>query len=124
MEQEISIFHVKYIDMKRAQDPESRIIATLNSLEGIQRAKPAPFFFTRLMSKMQIKNESGWERLVVFITRPSVAMVTVALIIFLNMLAAYHEVERNAKTDIVEQSYADYYYVNTSSLYDFENPEQ
>jgi hypothetical protein len=110
--------------MKKLPDSESKIMATLNSLNGIQRAKPAPFFFTRLMSGMQRKNESGWERLAVFITRPLVAMTAVVLIIFVNMLAAFHEVKKNTTTDVVEQSYADYYYLNTSSLYDFENPEQ
>jgi len=65
----------------------------LDSLEGLQKASPGPFFYTRVLARLQ-KEESGiWGRLVAYITRPSIALATLALIFLLNAAAFFYERE-------------------------------
>ena len=63
----------------------------LDSLEGLQKASPGPFFYTRVQARLQ-KGESGiWSTLVAYITRPSVALATLGLIFLLNAAAFFYE---------------------------------
>ncbi len=59
---------------------------TLNSLDGVQRANPRPYLFTRLNVKMQ-KNASGsWDNALRFLSRPAVAMACVLLVVAINAM--------------------------------------
>ena len=68
---------------------EGKVEQALNSLDGIQKAGPGPFFFTRVQARLQRQAGNGWERVVSFITRPSIALSGLCLIILLNAVAFY-----------------------------------
>ena len=61
----------------------------LNSLDGIQRAAPAPYFFTRLSARMERNEKNIWEKFGTFISRPTVAFATICFILVLNTMALF-----------------------------------
>lgn len=56
----------------------------LDSLEGLKKAEPAPFFFTRLQARMAGPEDTLLQKLMMFVTRPAFAMCTGILILLLN----------------------------------------
>jgi len=97
----------------------------MNSLDGLQPASPAPFFFTRVKARMEKTEVSVWENLTGFIARPVVAFSVVCLIVLMNTLA-FFEQKHSAPSlteQQTEQSFYDDYNVASNAFYDNENPE-
>jgi hypothetical protein len=61
-----------------------RIDAILESLEGMERAMPAPFLHTRIMARMQGEQSGGWSKAMYFLARPAVVLSMGTLLILLN----------------------------------------
>ena len=110
---------------KRQNIPE-KAQQTIDSLDGLQRATPGPFFFTRVMARVQREEASAWERAVAFLTRPMVVVATLSIIILLNATALYlptHSYEPSALVaDQSDPSYTDDY-VAANTIYEFENAD-
>ena len=68
---------------------DNRIEKTLESLDGIQRASPGPFFFTRLYVRMNRQTRNFWEEMGSFLAKPVVALAGLAVIVFLNVSVIY-----------------------------------
>lgn len=65
---------------------EQKISSILESFEGMKRATPTPYFYTRLRARMQ--NPAGiTDKILHYITRPSVGIAAVLLIIVINAVA-------------------------------------
>lgn len=64
--------------------------AILNSLDGIKRAAPKPFMYTRIMAKMQKEETNFWSKTGSFIARPVVAICSLVLIIATNIYFVTH----------------------------------
>lgn len=100
------------------------IEATLNSLEGIQRATPGPFFFTRLNARLLNNQKTGWETIGRLLSRPVVAVSGLCFIILINTLVVIKQSTRTSSTaDTVELASVDEYTIAASNFYDFENTE-
>ncbi len=67
---------------------EQKISSILNSLDGIERAVPRPFFYTRVHARLENATDMA-ERLLHFISRPVVGIAAVLLIIVINAFAIY-----------------------------------
>ncbi len=95
---------------------------TLDSMNGAQRAEPAPYLLTRINAKMNREIPSAWERISLYLSRPGIAIVAVAFLIILNLVIYSFN---NTITDINLQNLqgaADEYSMNnSSSLFDLEN---
>jgi len=95
----------------------------LNSLNGIQRAAPGSFFYTRLMARM---NSQGgrWEKIASLISRPAFAIAAIVLFIFMNVVILFNS-SPGATSSQDESSLAieNDYGLSVPSLYDL-NPEQ
>ena len=99
----------------------------INSLEGVQKASPGGFFFTRVQARLQKEEIGFWGSMAYFITKPAVALATLCIICLLNAAALYYEHTSSSATimaDQVEQSATDDYNttVAVNSYYD-ENTE-
>lgn len=96
----------------------------LDSLEGLQKASPGAFFYTRVQARLQ-KEETGiWGNLAGYITRPAVAFVTLGLIFLLNAAAFFYEREASSVTaDQNEQTISEEYNTTlaANSYYDENN---
>ena len=70
--------------MSKQSDINRKVNETLESLEGIQRAEPAPFLYTRLKARMQREEKNIWEITGSFLARPAVSIASLVLILFIN----------------------------------------
>lgn len=98
---------------------------TLNSLEGIQRAEPRPFFYTRLAARMQPQPAGAWERTARFLSRPAIAMACIFLVLLANGLALLNK-SRSAPAAATEIQSEDFAYETanmnaTAVLYEMDN---
>ena len=115
--------------MRNNESIERKVQQALNSLDGIQKAGPGPFFFTRVQARLQRQRGGGWEQVVSFITRPAVALGGLCLIILLNAIAFFFQPSgasgalASVSPTMNESGYVeDYSNVATNFFYD-ENPE-
>ena len=110
--------------MEEKKDISSKIEKAINSLDGIQKASPDPFFITRMQARLQRENTNGWDAVVSFITRPLVAAMCIIGILLINATAFYYQSNRQkiAVTEQTEIGYADEYNASSSYYYD-ENAE-
>jgi hypothetical protein len=82
---------------------ERKVEETLNSLDGIQRATPAPYFYTRLTARLDRNEKNIWEKFGTFISRPTIAFATIFIILLLNTMALFKK-DSPVRSAIIEQS--------------------
>ncbi len=70
--------------MKESSGWEKQVDETLNSLDGIQRAKANPFLFTRVQARLD-QSSGVWGRIAGFISRPVFAFGVVAVLLSVNI---------------------------------------
>ena len=99
-----------------------KIEEVLASTDGMQRAEPRPFLFTRVEARMQTE-KNFWSRVSSFVARPVVAFACIAAIIVIN--AAVLWFSRAAGTISAQQgpelATTDEYNQVNYTLYEFEN---
>jgi len=111
--------------MKKKLDLETRVNATLNSLDDVQRATPGPFFFTRVQARLNREDKSSWEQIGSFIGRPQIAFAGLCLVVILNLWTVLKQENSTstARTDQTEQSSTEDYSVAANSFIYEENSE-
>jgi hypothetical protein len=72
---------------------KTQIEGVIDSLDGLLKASPGPFFFTRVQAKLQKEETGTWASLATFLTKPSVALTTLGLIFLLNGAAFLYQKE-------------------------------
>lgn len=103
---------------------KEKIQNALDSLNNMQRATPGPFFYTRLSARLLREPVTTWEKLSHLISRPSVAIGAICLIISINMAVVLNQAdESNITSETPELALADEYAIATTSFYDYENGE-
>jgi hypothetical protein len=112
--------------MKMRPDIDKKVQETLESLDGIQRAEPQPFFYTRLTGRLQRNEKTIWETMGSFISRPVVVIVSLFVILLVNAFIVLRQdtTTNNAAlvADQTEQLLTDNEYVlATNSSFDYEN---
>lgn len=100
-----------------------KIDEVMRSLDGINRAAPRPFLFTRLEARMQ--NETNvWNKFSSFVARPVVAFACICLVLIINTMVIFlSNTSGNTLTQQqgTELATADEYSQVSYNLYDFEN---
>ena len=98
---------------------------TLDSFDGAERAIPKPFLFTRLTGKMQRSADGTWDNALRFLSRPSVAMACVMLVIAINtaVFTMHRQNIPAAAAGADEYAAIDDYNSSVSLLKDLENIE-
>lgn len=56
----------------------------MDSLDGLKRAETAPFFYTRLMGRLERPESSLWNRCMEFLARPAVSLGILLLFMLMN----------------------------------------
>ncbi|MEJ7626688.1 MAG: hypothetical protein WKF35_07495 [Ferruginibacter sp.] len=99
---------------------------TINSMDGHTAATPRPFLLTRLHARIRSNTSitTSWDRWTAFITRPTIALTGLLLVIILNVFIITSD-DQLTSTRIVQEDLNDdqEIYVNTTYLYDIENIE-
>lgn len=99
-----------------------KIEETMHSIDGIDKAQPNPFFFTRLEARME-KENNIWVKITSFVTRPLVAFACICLVIMINafvILSSSLSTNTSTKQNTELATVDEYTQINTT-LYDFEN---
>lgn len=77
----------------------------LNSLDGIQKASPGPFFFIRVDARLRKESHAGfWGKMAYFFSMPSVAIASVVFVILLNTAAFFYQKAETSNILAAEQS--------------------
>lgn len=99
-----------------------KIEDALRSLDGIEKASPAPFFFTRLEARME-REKSIWEEISSFVTKPLVAFAGLCLIIMINAIVILSSEQKNKSSVDQSNEFAtvDEYNQVSSTFYEFVN---
>jgi hypothetical protein len=95
---------------------------TINSMNGAQRAEPAPYLLTRINARMNSQPVTGWERMGLFLARPGIALATLAFTVILNIVIYnYSGTSKDSTITGAGISTEDYSMNNPSALFDLEN---
>ena len=99
-----------------------KIDEVLNSLDGINRAQPRPFLFTRLEARMQ-SEKNIWFRLSSFMARPAVAFACICFVLIINAMVIFmtYSTVSSLTQQGNELATTDEYSQVSSNLYEFEN---
>ena len=98
----------------------------LNSLNNINRASPAPFLLTRIQARMnnQTSPVNLWSKLASFISKPSVAMAAIVIVLLLNITAIAVRKQHGQKSSVTQSfSERDEFAITSVNMYDPEIAE-
>ena len=110
--------------MEKDKPLDLRIEETLNSLDGIRKAGPGPFFYTRLVARMESEEKNLWEIITAFIAKPYVIASVISFILLLNVSAVFRQADSMSNlTDQSDVSLVDEYQIASTSFYDYTNAE-
>lgn len=112
--------------MKQTHDMEKKIEKALESLDGIQRATPQPFFYTRLRARMARDNRE-WGGIAGLISRPVYALAMICAVLLINVWAVTRDTNEAVPTTPIQlasgdQQLTDEYNVAVTTFYDYETP--
>jgi len=95
---------------------------TIDSMDGAERAEPAPYLLTRINAKMGMQQPSAWERVGAFLSRPGVAFGLAIFLVIINLVIHGYGDTFNSAAIQGSQVSADEYSMNGSSaIFDLEN---
>ena len=109
--------------MNKSDHIDRKVEETLASLEGLRRAEPRPFFHTRLMARMERAGDTGMDKVVAFISRPTFVIVATVLFMILNgyILVGFLNGQKEVRSDDQGQSLAVEYGNGQNTVSYFEN---
>jgi hypothetical protein len=111
--------------MKRHTGIDKKVEDALNSLDGIERSAPQPWFFTRVKARLDREEHTGWASIGSFLSKPAVAFATLGFILILNGVLLFRQgfsdpvsgsavIQNELNTD-------NEYILASSSSYEYEN---
>ncbi len=109
--------------MKENNLISKRVEDTLNSLDGLQKASPGPFFYTRVMARMETEEQSVWSSLTSFFTKPYVVAGIISAMLLINATAVFQSDAKDPLADQADVSMVDEYKIASTSFYDYTNTE-
>jgi hypothetical protein len=100
--------------MLRDKITEAEIMATLNCLDNISPAQPTPFFYTRVRSRLEKKQETIWNKLTNVLSNPAFAIAMIALVISLDgvLLLNKEETSTPVSENSISAQYIEFYDTN------------
>lgn len=104
------------------KDINRKIEDALSSLDGIKKASPPSFFFTRLEARMQ-KKKNVWDEASSFVTRPVIVFAGILLILLINAAVIFTSSNSTISSEKQNNELAtvDEYSQVSSSFYEFVN---
>lgn len=113
--------------MKPRSEADRKIEQILDSLDGIGKAEPRPYFFTRVMARLEREQKTVWERAGAFISRPAVVVGSLVLVLVLNVFVLFRQDDQlsganGTAVNLSGQLVTDNeYIIASSSSFDYEN---
>ena len=111
--------------MKHEDNIEKRVEETLNSLDGIKRATPQPWLFSRVkarLSREEAEEKTFWGAWASFLSRPVVVIAGLCLILLFNAALLLNGPGATPAGLAVQNELPDSEsFIASSSSFDFEN---
>ncbi len=92
--------------MKSKQDIDQLAEQILNSLDGIERAETQPFFYTRLMARMEGSGMNQWNRWMAFLSKPAVSLALLFVFLMINGFLIFNKLESQKEVSGATSDYA------------------
>jgi hypothetical protein len=92
--------------MKSKKDIAQLTDQVMNSLDGVQRAETQPFFYTRLMARMEGAEMNGWNRWMAFLSRPAVSLALLLVFLMINGYLIFSRLESQPEMTAATSDYA------------------
>ena len=108
--------------MENRDEQARKVDEVMDSLEGIHRADPGPWFFARLSQRLRTQPKSLWVSVSAFLSRPAIAISGIAAVLVLNLVLLLNE-QKDVETASMRQPVVtgnDYITASTSS-FEYEN---
>lgn len=104
------------------RDLHKKIEEALQSLDGITKATPRPYFFTRLEARMQ-REKSKWDIISSFVSRPAIVFAGICLVVIINVavILSSSSFSNSSSQPNNEISAADEYNSVTAPMYEYVN---
>ncbi|MEM7373455.1 MAG: hypothetical protein AAF587_32815 [Bacteroidota bacterium] len=112
--------------MEHIDPTEQEVELTMNSLDGLERAKPKPFFHTRLEARLAAEKEAE-SGIFSWLLQPKVqwAMLICLLLLNVGVVVGFGGQENSSvasePTDLMSAMVQEYSFQTSSSLYDFQD---
>jgi len=106
--------------MKQRNDIEKRVEEALNSLDGMQRAEPQPWLFSRVKARMIQDEKTIWGTISSFLARPAIAIAGLCFILILNGFLLFNQ-EKESPSVAGDLPLDSESMVASSSSFDYEN---
>lgn len=107
--------------MKQRKDTEKRVEETLNSLDGIQRAEPQPWLFSRVKRRLMQEEKTAWGVIGSFLARPAIAIAGLCFILILNGFLLFNQEKESSAAGANDLPLDSESMVASSSSFDYEN---
>jgi hypothetical protein len=92
--------------MKSSKDIAQLTDQVMNSLDGIQRAETQPFFYTRLMARMESGELNAWNRWMAYLSRPAVSLALLLVFLMINGYLIFSKLESQPDMSVASSDYA------------------
>ena len=115
--------------MDKRQQIEKLVEQTLDSLDGIRRAEPTPFLYTRVRARLEGDEKNAWEKMASILARPVVAFASLFVIIGINAFILFNDasssgsVNGTGTTASNGNAVVEDYFILAANNYDYENLE-
>ena len=81
--------------MKQRNDLEKRVEETLNSLDGIRRATPQPWLFSRIKKRLAgDEDRTVWGTIGGYLGKPAIAIAGLCFILMVNVLLVFNNQQK------------------------------
>jgi len=91
--------------MKQKIDIEQKVAKTLDSLDGIQRATPQPWLFSRIKGKLiQQDDKTVWGAIGSFLSKPVIAIAGLCLILMMNGYLLFNQYKEPSSAILISQN--------------------
>ncbi|MET0636290.1 MAG: hypothetical protein ABWZ25_09710 [Chitinophagaceae bacterium] len=108
--------------MEKRDDMNEKVEGVMQSLDGIKRADPGPWFFSRLSQRLGSNPRSPWFYIGAFLSRPSVAISGVMAVLILNLVLLLNQQSEVETASLPLNFSSENEYITASnSSYDYEN---
>ena len=109
--------------MKQKNDMEKRVEQALNSLDGIHRAEPQPWLFSRVKARLMKQEKTAWGTMSSFLARPAIVIAGLCFILMLNGFLLFNQDKKSSSTIFSNQNEVldSESLTASSSSFDYEN---
>ena len=91
--------------MKQKIEIEKKVDQIMNSLDGIQRATPQPWLFSRIKGKLiQQDDKSVWGTIGSFLSKPVIAIAGLCLILMMNGYLLFNQYKEPSSAILIGQN--------------------